>query len=77
MSFVGCRTAPTGLGATRGKVLATVEHIRSAAAEEPLRIGEAYLLDERVLPSVFIGGLGSDLDERRADLASGEDRNGQ
>ncbi|MFF1650639.1 alpha/beta hydrolase [Streptomyces sp. NPDC058240] len=58
-----------GLGATRGEVLATVEHILGAAAEEPLRIGKAYLLDEHVLPSVFIGGLGSDLDERRADLA--------
>ncbi|WP_326770787.1 alpha/beta hydrolase (plasmid) [Streptomyces sp. NBC_01591] len=68
-SWAAARHGTYGLGATRGKVLATVQHIRDAAAEEPLRIGMAYLLDEHVLSSVFIGGLGSDLDERRADLA--------
>ncbi|MFF2902283.1 alpha/beta hydrolase [Streptomyces sp. NPDC057966] len=68
-SWAAARHATYGLGATRGRVLATVEHILGAAAKEPLRIGKAYLLDEHVLPSVFIGGLGSDLDERRADLA--------
>lgn len=69
-SWAAARHGTYGLGATRGEVLATVEHILDAAAEKPLRIGKAYLLDEHVLPSVFIGGLGSDLDERRADLAA-------
>lgn len=68
-SWAAARQGTYGLGSTRGKVLATVERILDAAAQKPLRIGEAYLLDEHVLPSVFIGGLGSDLDERRADLA--------
>ncbi|MFP3986060.1 alpha/beta hydrolase [Streptomyces sp. E11-3] len=68
-SWAAARHGTYGLGATRGEVLARVEHILDAATREPLRIGEAYLLDEHVLPSVFIGGLGSDLDERRADLA--------
>lgn len=68
-SWAAARHATYGLGATRGQVLATVDHILDAATEQPLRIGEAYLLDEHVLPALFIGGLGSDLDERRADLA--------
>ncbi|WKX68609.1 alpha/beta hydrolase [Streptomyces sp. XD-27] len=68
-SWAAARHGTYGLGATRGEVLATVQHILGAAADEPLRIGEAYLLDEHVLPFVFIGGLGSDLDERRAALA--------
>ncbi|MFI6339058.1 alpha/beta hydrolase [Streptomyces sp. NPDC050535] len=68
-SWAAARHGTYGLGDTRGEVLATVEHILGAAAEKPLRIGEAYLLDEHVLPAIFIGGLGSDLDERRADLA--------
>lgn len=68
-SWAAARHGTYGLGATRVEVLATVEHILGAAAEEPLRIGKAYLLDEYVLPSVFFDGLGSDLDERRADLA--------
>lgn len=68
-SWAAARHGTYGLGATRAEVLAKVEHILDAAAREPLRIGEGYLLDEHVLPLVFIGGLGSDLDERRADLA--------
>ncbi|MFF2777147.1 alpha/beta fold hydrolase [Streptomyces sp. NPDC058052] len=68
-SWAAARHTTYGLGATRAAVLATVEHILDAAAERPLRIGEAYLLDEHVLPAVFVGGLGSDLDERRAALA--------
>ncbi|MFI0776905.1 alpha/beta hydrolase [Streptomyces sp. NPDC021212] len=68
-SWAAARHATYRLGATRGEVLATVNHILDAAAQQPLRIGEAYLLDEHVLPALFIGGLGSDLDERRADLA--------
>ncbi|MFH9616626.1 alpha/beta hydrolase [Streptomyces pratensis] len=68
-SWAAARHGTYGLGATRGKVLATVEHILGAAARTPLRIGETYLLDEHVLPALFIGGLGSDLDERRAGLA--------
>ncbi|TXR99672.1 alpha/beta hydrolase [Streptomyces sp. col6] len=69
-SWAAARHDTYGLGATRGKVLATVEHILGAAAQEPLRIGDAYLLDEHVLPFFFIGGLGSDLDNQRADLAA-------
>ncbi|MFG3039371.1 alpha/beta hydrolase [Streptomyces sp. NPDC048330] len=57
-----------GLGTTRGKVLAGVTRISDAAAEKPLRIGK-YQLDEHLLPALFIGGLGSDLDDRRAALA--------
>ncbi|MGW1408360.1 alpha/beta hydrolase [Streptomyces sp. NPDC002403] len=68
-SWAAARHGTYGLGTTRGEVLATVERILDAAAREPLRIGETYLVDDHVLPSVFIGGLGSDLDERRADLA--------
>ncbi|MFJ1969258.1 alpha/beta hydrolase [Streptomyces sp. NPDC087903] len=68
-SWAAARHGTYRLGTTRGEVLATVRHILRAAAQAPLRIGKAYLLDEHVLPSVFVGGLGSDLDERRADLA--------
>ncbi|MFC8824722.1 alpha/beta hydrolase [Streptomyces sp. NPDC057137] len=69
-SWAAARHGTYGLGTTRGKVLATVEHILDAAAQEPLRIGDTYQLDEYVLPFFFIGGLGSDLDARRADLAT-------
>ncbi|MEU3656974.1 alpha/beta hydrolase [Streptomyces sp. NPDC032161] len=69
-SWAAARHGTYGLGATRAEVLATVRHILDAAAQKPLRIGKAYLLDEHVLPAVFIGGLGSDLDGRRADLAT-------
>ncbi|MFF7776317.1 alpha/beta hydrolase [Streptomyces tanashiensis] len=68
-SWAAARHDTYGLGTTRGEVLETVRHILAAAAEKPLRIGEAFQLDEHVLPALFIGGLGSDLDERRADLA--------
>ncbi|MEV5988498.1 alpha/beta hydrolase [Streptomyces sp. NPDC052051] len=68
-SWAAARHGTYGLGAKRAQVLATVRHILDAAAKEPLRLGKTYRLDEHVLPSVFIGGLGSDLDERRADLA--------
>ncbi|MFE7330572.1 alpha/beta hydrolase [Streptomyces sp. NPDC057565] len=68
-SWAAARHTTYGLGATRVEVLATVDHILDAATQQPLRIGEAYLLDEHVLPALFVGGLGSDLDERRADLA--------
>ncbi|WP_405798631.1 alpha/beta hydrolase [Streptomyces sp. NBC_01506] len=69
-SWAAARHGTYGLGATRGKVLATVEHILDAAAREPLRIGDTYRLDEHVVPFFFIGGLGSDLDARRAELAA-------
>ncbi|MDV9187697.1 alpha/beta hydrolase [Streptomyces sp. SR27] len=69
-SWAAARHGTYGLGATRAEVLATVDRILAAAEEEPLRIGKAYLLDEHVLPAVLIGGLGSDLDVRRADLAA-------
>ncbi|MFE0651135.1 alpha/beta hydrolase [Streptomyces sp. NPDC059534] len=68
-AWAAARHGTYGLGATRGKVLATVRHILDAAAQKPLRIGGTYQLDERLLPALFIGGLGSDLDERRAALA--------
>ncbi|MFD8012663.1 alpha/beta hydrolase [Streptomyces sp. NPDC058955] len=58
------------LGRTRSEVLATVEHILDAAAQKPLRIGTTHVLDEHVLPALLVGGLGSDLDERRGDLAA-------
>ncbi|CAL9347466.1 hypothetical protein SUDANB178_00397 [Streptomyces sp. enrichment culture] len=57
------------LGATRGQVLATVRRVLDAVAQAPLRIGKDYLPDEHVLPALIIGGLGSDLDHRRAALA--------
>ncbi|MFF7443795.1 alpha/beta hydrolase [Streptomyces sp. NPDC008122] len=69
-SWTAARDDTYGLGATRAEVLATVDHILDAAAEKPLRIGRTYLLDEHVVPAFFIGGLGSDLDERRAELAA-------
>ncbi|MFI1979152.1 alpha/beta hydrolase [Streptomyces wedmorensis] len=68
-SWAAARHDTFGLGATRGEVLATVNRILAAAAQEPLRIGTTYQLDEHVLPSLFVGGLGSDLDERRTALA--------
>ncbi|MGW4706075.1 alpha/beta hydrolase [Streptomyces sp. NPDC004285] len=68
-SWAAARHGTYGLGATRAEVLETVRHILGAAEEQPLRIGKRYELDEHVLPSLFIGGLGSDLDERRAGLA--------
>ncbi|MER7952495.1 alpha/beta hydrolase [Streptomyces sp. NPDC096079] len=68
-SWAAARNGAYGLGATRAEVLATVRHVLRAAREAPLRIGTTYELDEHVLPSLFIGGLGSDLDERRAGLA--------
>ncbi|MEU0402836.1 alpha/beta hydrolase [Streptomyces sp. NPDC006197] len=69
-SWTAARHGTYGLGATRAEVLATVNHILAATAEEPLRIGKTYLLDEHVVPALFVGGLGSDLDARRADLAA-------
>ncbi|MGW1592804.1 alpha/beta hydrolase [Streptomyces sp. NPDC002343] len=68
-SWAATRDGTYGLGATRGQVLATVKHVLDAAAQRSLRIGKEYLLDEHVLPAVLLGGLGSDLDQRRADLA--------
>lgn len=68
-SWAAARDDTYGLGATRGEVLATVAHILRAAEQEPLRIGETHRLDEHVLPALFIAGLGSDLDVRRAGLA--------
>ncbi|WP_367826260.1 alpha/beta fold hydrolase [Streptomyces sp. LMG1-1-1.1] len=68
-SWAAARHATYGLGATRGEVLATVRHILDAAEQEPLRIGAKYRLDEHVLPAFLVGGLGSDLDQRRTDLA--------
>lgn len=47
-----------------GPLSRSARRLAHLAAKKPLRIGKAYLLDEHVLPSVFIGGLGSDLDER-------------
>ncbi|MFE0801315.1 alpha/beta hydrolase [Streptomyces sp. NPDC058812] len=69
-SWAAARHSAYGLGATRAEVLATVEHILAAAAHKPLRIGKTYQLDEHVLPAVLIGGLGSDLGKRHADLAA-------
>ncbi|WP_052852246.1 alpha/beta hydrolase [Streptomyces avicenniae] len=69
-SWTAARHGTYGLGATRQRVLATVERIADAAAEEPLRIGDTYTLDEHVLPALLVGGLASDLDARRADLAA-------
>src|SRR5690606_24441609 len=62
-SWTAARHDTYRLGTTRGEVLTTVENILDAAAEKPLRIGAAYRLDEHVVPALFIGGLGSDLDE--------------
>ncbi|MER7057777.1 alpha/beta fold hydrolase [Streptomyces sp. NPDC000351] len=69
-SWAAARHGTYGLGATRTEVLAAVGHILDAAAQQPLRIGKTYLLDEHVLPAVLIGGLGSDLDKPRASLAA-------
>lgn len=63
------RNATYRIGDTSDAVLATVDHIQRAAAEKPLRIGD-FRLDEHFVPVVFFGGLGSDLDERRASLAA-------
>ncbi|MFE0700837.1 alpha/beta hydrolase [Streptomyces sp. NPDC058872] len=69
-SWAAQRHDTYGLGRTRSEVLGTVEHVLDAAAQKPLRIGTTHVLDEHVLPALLVGGLGSDLDERRADLAA-------
>ncbi|MFF3771913.1 alpha/beta hydrolase [Streptomyces sp. NPDC002232] len=68
-SWAAARHDTYRLGTTRAEVLETVTHILDAAEERPLRIGKTYRLDEHVLPALFVGGLGSDLDARRAALA--------
>ncbi|MET8825675.1 alpha/beta fold hydrolase [Streptomyces sp. NPDC004610] len=67
-SWAAERDAVYGLGATRAQVLATVDRVLDAAAEEPLRIGD-FTVDEHFAPLVFFIPLGSDLEENRAVLA--------
>ncbi|MEU9336937.1 alpha/beta hydrolase [Streptomyces sp. NPDC048290] len=62
------RDADYGLGATRAEVLATVDRVLRAAAEEPLRVGD-FTVDEHFAPLVFFIPLFSDLPENRAVLA--------
>ncbi|GCB48998.1 hypothetical protein SNL152K_6328 [Streptomyces sp. NL15-2K] len=68
-AWTAARDAWYGLGDTAGAVLATVDRIQRAAAEEPLRVGD-FRVDEHFVPVVFFAGLASDLDERRARLAT-------
>ncbi|MBM7170887.1 alpha/beta fold hydrolase [Streptomyces sp. G44] len=68
-AWVAARHGTYGLGRTPKAVLASVDRIEEAAAEKPLRVGR-FRVDEHFLPIVFFGGLGSDLDAARADLAT-------
>ena len=68
-AWTAARDRSYGLGGTPEAVLATVDRIQQASAEEPLRVGD-FRLDEHFVPVVYFSGLGSDLDERRAALAT-------
>ncbi|MFF8652701.1 alpha/beta hydrolase [Streptomyces huasconensis] len=68
-AWASARHGTYGLGRTPKAVLASVDRIEEAAAEKPLRVGR-FRVDEHFLPIVFFGGLGSDLDAARADLAT-------
>ncbi|ADD44370.1 alpha/beta hydrolase [Stackebrandtia nassauensis] len=62
------RDAEYGLGATQDEVVATVDSIMEAAAEEPLRIGE-YELDDSAAPIVLLDGLSDDREPSNTKLA--------
>ncbi|MGA4844995.1 alpha/beta fold hydrolase [Streptomyces sp. G5(2025)] len=68
-AWASARHGTYGLGGTPKAVLATVDRIEEAAAEQPLRVGR-FRVDEHFLPIVFFGGLGSDLDAARGELAT-------
>lgn len=68
-AWTAARDATYGLGDTADAVLATVDRIERAASEEPLRVGD-FRLDEHFTPLVYLIHLASDLDVRRAALAT-------
>ncbi|MFD0692131.1 alpha/beta hydrolase [Actinomadura fibrosa] len=63
------RNGDYSLGATRARVLATVDGIVAAAADRPLRVG-AYEVDEQLIPYLLATGSGDDRPAARARLAS-------
>ncbi|MFE6159249.1 alpha/beta fold hydrolase [Streptomyces sp. NPDC056486] len=68
-AWTAARHDTYALGRTADTVLATVRGIQQAAAEKPLRVGD-FRVDEHFVPLVYFGGLGSDLDKPRAELAT-------
>lgn len=68
-AWTAARHDTYGLGRTADAVLATVRGIQQAAAEKPLRVGD-FRVDEHFVPLIYFGGLGSDLDKARAELAT-------
>jgi pimeloyl-ACP methyl ester carboxylesterase len=58
-----------GLGATSGRVLATVNTIVAAAADRPLRVGP-YEVDDQAAPYLLAAGSGDDRPARRAEFTS-------
>lgn len=69
-AWAAARDDEYGLGATEEEVLATVDRIIEAAAKEPLRVGERFVVDEHVVPVVFFDSLGSAWEDSRATLAA-------
>ncbi|URN08343.1 alpha/beta hydrolase [Actinomadura madurae] len=58
-----------GLGATPGRVLATVNAIVAAAEDRPLRVGP-YEVDDQVVPYILSNGSGDDRPAARAQFSS-------
>ncbi|TDC92931.1 alpha/beta hydrolase [Actinomadura sp. 7K507] len=58
-----------GLGATRARVLATVNAIVAAAQDRPLRVGP-YEVDDQAVPYILSTGSGDDRPAARAEFAS-------
>ncbi|MFI0481829.1 alpha/beta hydrolase [Actinomadura sp. 9N215] len=63
------RHSTYGLGATRARVLATVNTIVAAAAHRPLRVGP-YEVDDQAVPYILSTGSGNDRPASRAEFAS-------
>ncbi|GAA0952694.1 alpha/beta hydrolase [Actinocorallia libanotica] len=68
-SWAAERHGAYGLGATRGRVLDTVNAIVDAAEDRPLRVG-SHEVDEQVVPYLLSTGPGDDRPAARAAFAS-------
>ncbi len=68
-AWTAARHDTYALGRTTDAVLSTVRRVQRAAVDKPLRVGE-FRLDEHLVPLLYFGMLGSDLDATRAELAA-------